>query len=63
MIPAAPNQEDKVICWYIDLTLQTFVQQYESAVSPPFLMFKNASHTPSVIVVVCSYKSSGSILN
>ena len=25
IIPAAPNQGDKVICWYTGFTLQTFV--------------------------------------
>ena len=34
--PVAPNQGDMVICWYTGFTLQTFVQQYESTVSPPF---------------------------
>ena len=37
ILPATPNQGDKVICWYIGFTLQTFVYQYESTVSPPFL--------------------------
>ena len=37
IIPAAPDQGDKVTCWYTGITLQTFVQQYESTVSPPFL--------------------------
>ena len=37
IIPAAPNQGDTVSCWYTGFTLHTFVQQYESTVSPPFL--------------------------
>ena len=42
MIPAAPNQGDKVICWY---------------------RFTNASHAPSLIVIVSCYKPSSWILN
>ena len=49
---------DKIICWYTVFTLQTFIQQYESAVFPPFLegyplqMFKNASHARRFMIVV-----------
>ena len=37
IIPTAPNQRYKVICWYTGFILQTFVQQHESTVSPTFL--------------------------
>ena len=33
-IPTAPNQGDKVICWYIGFTLQTFVSQYRRVDRP-----------------------------
>ena len=54
---------------YTSFTLQTSVQQYESAVFPHFLegfplqMFKSASNAPSFVVVVSCYYSCGSILN